>query len=225
MTHALTFTILENGSSREETIPIANAVIAGWTGRDRAALEAHIVELEEMGIARPASTPIFYRVSAARLTQADMIEVSGPDSSGEVEFALIRHAGQWYVGVGSDHTDRKAEAYNVTVSKQMCCKPLAKTLWALDEVRDHWDSLLLRSRLEDGTIYQQGPVTAMLDPRDLLALYDGGPVEDGTVVFGGTLAAIGGIRPSPAFSFELEDPVLGRSITHTYAMRELAVKG
>jgi len=225
MAHTLTFTIHENGSSRVEDIAIADAVIAGWTGRDLEALEKHIVELEEMGISRPLSTPIFYRVAASRLTSAPDIEVSGGDSSGEVEFALIRHAGKTYVGVASDHTDRKVEAYNVTVSKQMCDKPIAGELWAYDEVRGHWDDLVLRSWLADGTLYQEGPVTAMRDPEDLLPLYAADGLADGTLVFGGTLAAIGGIRPTSQLTIELSDPVLGRSIRHSYAMRELPVLG
>lgn len=225
MANTLTFTIHEGGSTREEAIAITDAVIAGWTGRDQEALEKHIVELEEMGIARPASTPIFYRVSASRLTMADEIEVNGGDSSGEVEFALIRHGGRLYVGVGSDHTDRKVEAYGVTVSKQMCDKPLARELWAYDEVQDHWDALMLRSWLADGTLYQEGPVTAMRDPADLLPRYAPDGLADGTLVFGGTLAAIGGIRPTPKLTVELSDPVMGRSIRHAYAMRELPIAG
>ena len=58
------------------TLAIDQAVIAGWTGRDPVARDKHIAELEAIGIARPASTPIYYRVSARRLTTEDSIEVS-----------------------------------------------------------------------------------------------------------------------------------------------------
>jgi hypothetical protein len=37
-------------------------------GRDPVAVEKHIKELELLGVKRPATTPIFYRVSNARLT-------------------------------------------------------------------------------------------------------------------------------------------------------------
>ena len=33
---------------------------------------------------------------------------------------LVQAGGRLLVGVGSDHTDRKVETYNITVSKQMC---------------------------------------------------------------------------------------------------------
>ena len=45
---------------------IKSLVIAGWTGRNVAALEAHIKELEAIGVKRPKSVPIFYRTSRAR---------------------------------------------------------------------------------------------------------------------------------------------------------------
>ena len=127
-----------------ETRPIAlrTAVVAGWTGRDPVAREKHIVELVALGVARPTTTPIYYRVSTSRLTTAGQIEAVGENSSGEVEFVLIHDAGKVWVGVGSDHTDRMVETYNVTISKQMCDKPIAPELWSFDDVRDHWDSLV-----------------------------------------------------------------------------------
>jgi hypothetical protein len=210
-------------------IPIAQAVIAGWTGRDAAAVEKHIRELEALGVQRPATTPIFYRVSAARLTTADDIEAVGESSGGEVEFVLLQHAGRLWVGTGSDHTDREVEKYGVTVSKQMCEKPVAPAFWAYDDVAPHWDRLVLRSHvIEDGKrkLYQEGAVTAMMDPAALIARHDaGGRLPEGTLMFCGTLAAHGGVRPTSEFAFELEDPVLGRRIAHAYRVRTLPILG
>jgi hypothetical protein len=211
-----------------QPVEINRLIIAGWTGRDVAALEKHIKELEELGVARPASTPIFYRCSAARVTTADVIEATGEESSGEVEYVLLSHAGKLWVGVGSDHTDRQVETYGVTVSKQMCEKPVARAFWLFDEVVAHWDQLILRSFIdEDGgrKLYQEGPVTAMRPPLDLIALSGLGALPDGTMMFCGTLAAKGGIRPASRFSFELEDPVLKRKISHGYAIETLPVLG
>jgi len=211
------------------TLTIRQAVIAGWTGRDPVARDKHIAELEALGIARPASTPIYYRVAARRLTTASAIEVSGSDSSGEVEFVLIGAPGRIFVGVGSDHTDRKVETYGVTVSKQMCDKPIAPTLWDLAEVKGHWDQLLLRSYAVIGgerVLYQEGKLDGMLGVDDLIARgFDGGKLPDGCAVFGGTFAAKGGIRPASRFEFELEDPVLKRNIYHGYDVIELPVLG
>jgi Protein of unknown function (DUF2848) len=225
----LTFTIDDRGAPTPLTLPIDQAVIAGWTGRDPVARDKHIAELEAIGIARPASTPIYYRVSARRLTTADSIEVCGGDSSGEVEFVLIGWQGRIFVGLGSDHTDRKVETYSVTVSKQMCDKPIASELWELEDVIGHWDRMILRSwAWIDGArvLYQEGTLDAMLPVKELIARgFGGASLPDGCAMFGGTFAAKGGIRPASRFEYELEDPVLKRSIRHAYDVVVLPVLG
>jgi Protein of unknown function (DUF2848) len=225
----LTFTIVAQGTTTPLTLAIDRAVVAGWTGRDPVARDKHIAELEAIGIARPASTPIYYRVSARRLTTEDSIEVSGTESSGEVEFVLIGWQGRIFVGTASDHTDRKVEAYSVTVSKQMCDKPIAPVLWELDEVIGHWDQMILRSHAWiDGArvLYQEGTLDSMLPVAELIQRgFGGAGFPDGCVMFGGTFAAKGGIRPASRFEFELEDPVLKRSIRHGYDVIELPVLG
>ena len=225
----LTFTVDAQDTTTPLTLAIEHAVLAGWTGRDPVARDKHIAELEAIGIARPATTPIYYRVSARRLTTEDEIEVSGSDSSGEVEFVLIGWQGRIFVGLGSDHTDRKVESYSVTVSKQMCDKPMASVLWELEEVIDHWDSMILRSYAWIGgrrELYQEGTLDAMLSVSELLARgFTDGKLPDGWAMFGGTFAAKGGIRPASRFEFELEDPVLKRSIRHAYDVIELPVRG
>jgi hypothetical protein len=225
----LTFNVDDKGLLTPLTLAIDQAVIAGWTGRDPVARDKHIAELEAIGIARPASTPIYYRCSARRITQADRIEVSGENSSGEVEFVLIGWQGRIFVGCGSDHTDRKVEAYSVTVSKQMCDKPVASVLWELEDVIAHWDRLILRSwAVIDGArvLYQEGTLDAMLPVKDLIDRGFGGKgLPDGCVMFGGTFAAKGGIRPADRFEFELEDPVLKRKISHGYDVITMPVLG
>ena len=225
----LAFTVDAQGSTTPLTLAIDQAVIAGWTGRDPAARDKHIAELEAIGIARPATTPIYYRVAARRITTTDCIEVSGHDSSGEVEFVLIGWQGRIFVGLGSDHTDRKVETYSVTVSKQMCDKVMAPVLWELEEVAGHWDQMILRSHAWiDGArvLYQEGTLDGMLSVADLISRGFGGKgLPDGCAMFGGTFAAKGGIRPASRFEYELEDPVLKRSIRHAYDVIALPVLG
>jgi hypothetical protein len=232
---------LHDGSAaRKAEVTITDAVVAGWTGRDAAAVEKHIRELEALGVKRPATAPIFYRVSASRLTTAETIEVVGETSGGEVEFVLLQHGGRLWVGTGSDHTDREVEKYGVTVSKQMCDKPMAPVFWAYDEVAPHWDRLILRAHVTEGgkpTLYQEGPVSAMLHPRDLMERHSAskdareraddrsGRLPENTLMFCGTLAARGGVRATRDFAFELEDPVLGRKIAHAYRVRTLPILG
>ena len=226
----LTFDLeLQSGAgSQRSAVMINRLVVAGWTGRDPVAVEKHIKELEELGVKRPASTPIFYRASVARLTTQGVIEATGEASGGEVEYLLLKHDGRLWVGAGSDHTDRQVETYGVTVSKQMCDKPMATQFWAYDEVAPHWDRLMLRSYVTEGgkrSTYQDGTVAAMLPPEDLLARYGADKMTDGTLMFCGTLAARGGVRATPNFEFELEDPVLGRKISHGYRVISLPVLG
>jgi hypothetical protein len=204
---------------RRTAIPVNTAIVAGWTGRDRASMERHIAELEALGVPRPSSTPVFYRVSASRLTTATQIE-STAASSGEVEVVLLRHDGRLYVGVGSDHTDREVETYGVAVAKQLCDKPIAPELWHYDEVEAHWDQLIIRSWVDEDTLYQEGTLDGLLRPDELMRLAEPA-LADGTVMFCGTFAAIGGIRSAAAFRYELADPVLGRTITGSYEMRAL----
>ncbi len=142
---------------------------------------------------------------------------------------LIGWQGRIFVGVGSDHTDRKVESYGVTVSKQMCDKPIASVLWELEDVIGHWDQMILRSHaLIDGerVLYQEGTLDGMLPVKDLIARGFGDKeLPDGCAMFGGTFAAKGGIRPASRFEFVLEDPVLKRSISHGYDVIALPVLG
>lgn len=207
---------------------VRELVIAGWTGRDVAALEKHIRELEAIGVKRPKTTPIFYRVAAALLTGDDTIEVLGDQSSGEAECVVYSFDGSLFVGVGSDHTDRQAEAVGVSLSKQMCAKPVSRAVWRLEDVAVHWDKLILRSHVStDGRrrLYQEGSVAAMRPPTELFKLYSGGSLPAGTAMFCGTLAVHGGITPSEVFEMELEDPVLGRKIGHRYRIKTLPDQG
>ncbi len=203
-------------------------VIAGWTGRDAHAIQHHIEELAAVGVPAPSSVPLYYRVGSALLTQAHTIEALGPDSSGEVEPVLLRAGGDWWLTVGSDHTDRRVETYSVAVSKQMCAKPVASVAWRWADVAPYQDELQLSSRIfEDGAwvAYQRGTLASI---RPLAGLLEAGPLgdaaEDGVFQFNGTLGAIpnaagAGIRPATEMELTLHDPRRKRSIVWRYAVK------
>jgi hypothetical protein len=200
-------------------------VVAGWTGRDEAALRHHIEELAAIGVPRPSTVPVFYRNSLLNLTQAPVVEVLGPDTSGEVEPVIVALGDRLCLAVGSDHTDRKAETQGIALSKQLCAKPIGRDLWALEDIAGHWDRLQLRSFATiDGkrVAYQDGTLSGMRPPADLIARY-GSSLRPDSVMYCGTLAAIGGIRPASRFELELEDPVLGRTLRHAYDIDALPV--
>ncbi|MEO1192777.1 MAG: DUF2848 domain-containing protein [Pseudomonadota bacterium] len=236
MPTALPLTLVSESGEERISFEPRRLIIAGWTGRDKAAMEHHIAELEALGIPRPPTTPVFYRVSAARLTLADTIQVTGEASSGEAEYLLAWIKGRIWVGAGSDHTDREAERQGIALSKQLCDKPMAATLWPLDEVEAEWDALQLRSVIpENGQeqVYQEGTLAAMLPPYDLLARLDvlkdsvlgGESLGEGDVLFGGTLPAIGGVRPAESFAWSLVDPQTTRAIRGCYRVLPLPVAG
>lgn len=209
-------------------VEIDQLVVAGWAGRDRAAIEHHIEELAAIGVPRPTSVPLYYRIASNQLTQADTVQVVGPDSSGEVETFVFAVGGELYVGIASDHTDRKLESHSVALSKQVCAKPVGRSAWRYAEVEAHWDTLVVRSWIEEAgarLLYQEGPLSSLRTPRDLIAGYLDGAAQsalpEGTGMTCGTVGAIGGIRPSRVFEMELYDPKLMRSLRHRYEIQVL----
>jgi Protein of unknown function (DUF2848) len=220
-----------HGADRIAFAPDA-LIMAGWTGRDRAAVDHHIAELAALGVPGPTRTPTFYRLDPALLagSVAD-IQVLGEDTSGEVEAVLVSLADGLWVGLGSDHTDRAMEAHGVALAKQLCRKPMASGLWRFDEVTPHWDEMILRAHILEGgerRLYMESALAAVRRPEDLIRDYAaelgraGEPVLPvGTVMFCGAIGAIGGIRPARRFEMALEDPVLGRTLHHAYDIQVL----
>jgi len=204
-------------------LEIDQIYVAGWTGRDREAVDHHIKELAELGVAPPSEVPLYYRVSHSLLCQTNRIEVLGDTTSGEVEPLLIKHSGKIWIGLGSDHTDRELEAHTVAASKQACPKPVAKELWSFESVLDHLDSLILRcSILEKGkwVLYQEGTIASIKPLQDLVKAAG---LADGAAMLCGTLPAIGTVRPATEYKMELHDPLLLKNIRMRYSVSCLPV--
>lgn len=223
----LAFQLLDvNGNKKAITMHAKHCVVAGWAGRDHAAIEHHILELAELGIPRPSAVPLFYLVAANQLIQEPQVQVVGPHSSGEIEVLVFDHAGELCLSIASDHTDRVLEAHSVALSKQICIKPTAQDAWRFSDVAQHWDQLQLRSWIiENDTqvAYQDGTVATLLNPLDLIQKhFNQTAMPAHTVMTCGTVATIGAIRPASEFIMELFDPVLNRAIRHRYAIEFLA---
>lgn len=217
-----------SGVARDRVSFTANElVVAGWTGTDEKGLLHHIEELAVLGVPRPSSVPVFYRNAVSNVMQVDRLQVLGPDTSGEVEPVVLAMDDGLWLTVGSDHTDRKAEAMGIALSKQLCAKVIGTVAWRLEDVAGHWESLIVRAHATiDGkrVLYQEGTLKSLRHPSDLIARYAGGkPLPVGTVMMGGTMSAIGGIRPASRFEMELEDPTTGERITHAYDIEALPV--
>lgn len=201
-------------------------VIAGFTGRNRSEALAHIAELAELGVPTPRSIPSFYAVPGSAATQQPLLQVPGAQTSGEAEAVLIFDEGSTFLTLGSDHTDRVAEALDIALSKIACPKPIARSAWPLAEVSSHLDELELRSWIVEGgeeVVYQQGRLDELMPFEDLLDAAPFAERPNRFVMFTGTLPAIGGIRPSRRFRASLNDPVAGRSISLCYDVETLNV--
>ena len=218
----LSFQLHSTQSVQALQVDFSQLVIAGWAGRDAAAIEHHIEELAAIGVPRPSAVPLYYRVAANQLTQQDVVQVVGPHSSGEIEAFVFAHAASLYVSLASDHTDRKLEGHSVALSKQVCVKPVARDAWRFDDVAAHWDQLQVRAWIEEDGVevpYQDGTLASLRSARDLISGYTAGQaLPDATGMTCGTVAVIGAIRPARVFRMELHDPVLKRRIEHRYTI-------
>ena len=206
---------------------VRHIVCAGYTSRDRAQAERHIRELESLGIARPKEVPVFFAVASYLATVEQIVEVQGPFTSGEAEFALLNGPGGPWVTVASDQTDRFVERHSVPAAKQLCPKVLAPTVWPLAEVEGHWDDLELRAWVRSGRkrrLYQEAKLESLLAPDTLLSGLRrlAGRVLDGVILFSGTVPTVDGqVVYGDAYELELADPRLGRTIRTQYAVRVL----
>ena len=138
--------IEELTSTKVETLTVGRMYNLGSATRETATARPHQEEVDNEGIfiSFDIPAPRIYPISSHALTTDDEICVQGAESSGEVEIVL--HVGERVsVGVGSDHTDRGLERTSIPWSKQVCPNVLAPTMWPLDEIRENWDDIKLKS--------------------------------------------------------------------------------
>lgn len=207
-------------------LQIRRVYCIGYAGRNQAKVKEHIDELAKIGVPAPPRTPTVYPVSTYLLTNGCSITAQGKETSGEVEFVLFLQGDKTYVTVGSDQTDRNLETVSVIKSKQMCEKICAAQVWDLDEVRDHWDSLVLRAWVTDEKgkrLYQDGPATALLPVPELIDAVkrETDLSMNGAVIFSGTVPTHEGFVFAKSWDLELADPILKRKITHRYEVEVL----
>ena len=219
--------IVESLKSEEKLeFPVHRLICAGWVGKDKKGLQAHIDELAELGVPAPTRTPIYMNFWPQIITTFNAIDVVSDESSGEVEFVILREKGRMYIGAGSDHTDRGLEKYSMPASKQMYAKVMAPVVWPYGEIKSHWDKIVLRSWVTingEEKLYQEEPLAAILNAEDVLLDLPKGVdfPEEGLAVFSGTIATKLGLVYGERFDFEMDDPILHRKIRHGYQIRVL----
>jgi len=219
--NTLALTVVTEADSSPLSFPVRRVVNAGYVGRNRQAVLAHIAELQREGIPPPAAVPALFRVTADNVTTAERIEVLGSETSGEAEYVLlVRAPGEIYVGVGSDHTDRSLERLCLGKSKQICKNVVSREVWRYEDVQPDWDALVLESWIWSGgaeeTLYQSGKLGTILPPGQLLELVESRLADsghDGLVLFSGTIPLLGGhLKTADHFRAVLRNPYSGREL-------------
>ena len=209
---------------------VRRVVNAGYVGRNQDAVRQHIEELQREGVAPPPAVPMLFPLSCATLTTADRIETIEEETSGEVEFVLLVHDARIYVGIGSDHTDRRLERTDLIKSKQACPNVLGRSVWDYEDVRRHWDQLQIQSWVRSSatgpwTPYQSATADTILSASDIVELVRQRLCDralDGMVIFSGTVPTLGGkVTYGAGFRCALVDPILQRSLDCAYEVRQL----
>jgi hypothetical protein len=201
---------------------------AGYSGRDKEAVQDHINELVKEGIDAPSSVPTMYEVSPyTLLVDPDSISVIGDQTSGEAEVGLFVTGRDIYVVVASDHTDRELETESIQKAKQITPNVVSQQGWRFEDIQDHWDKLALRAwNTVDGEqkLHQDTTLGAILEPKTLLdEVRDRyGKALNGTALLSGTVGTISGeLTPGSRFEVQLRDPVQDRSLAVAYNINQI----
>lgn len=212
--------ISKDGSQRRlefEPRRVLNAAYAGRTAED---VRRHMADVHGAEAADAETFPYLAPVTAHNLVSDVSIQETSAYMIGEVEYVLVAHDGEIFVGVGSDHCDIALEEHDFTHSKNVAPNLVGRCLWPLDDVLEHFDELRLACRVRRNGAWlltQDAPAATLRHPLfwlDHPALRD--VWADGTVLFSGTINHVDGMVQGDAYDVMIEDPVMGRSLRHSY---------
>lgn len=228
MQNHIALTVLHKDGTRSKIGFIAeNVYNGGYAGRDQKHVREHIEELAKICVPAPTTTPTLYALANYNLTTATDIQVQNKETSGEIEYVILWQAGVAYVTVGSDHTDRELENFNVAKSKQACPNVISSNVWLYNDVKDHWDDLHLRCWVtKDGkrVLYQDATLAALMPLGEWLPIFARLGINqlDNCAFFSGTINTVGkALIFADSYEIEMDDPVLHRSLKHVYNVQVL----
>lgn len=221
----MNFTIVTKNGKKSISVDIKNLMVVGFSGKDIAKTMEHIKELEKEGVKCPKDVPVPYQCDPQIVTRKPVIDVIGSKTSGEAEYLILCHEGKFYIGIGSDHTDRDLEAVSIHKSKQLCLKPCSEEFWDYEDVKDHLAKLhIVSTQVVDGqTVEYQNGVAGDMLPFDMLLekVKAEAPLED-CLIYTGTVPLLNGFKFGSTFSCQLIDDVLGRALSLSYDIRVIA---
>jgi hypothetical protein len=222
-----------SGSRTSKDVDFVRCYNLGFTMRDPVKMQAHLEECYKLGVKelicdRP---PLVMPISMWATVTDEVISVQRPKTSGEVEIVTIQDAdGEVYVSVGSDHTDRSLEGIDIPWAKQVTPNVFSPSVWRWTDVKDHWDQITIESWVVDKgerVKYQEASVAEFWTPEEML----GGVRESvvhvpgAIILFSGTVVSIEErLRFAEEWTITMTDPVLGRSLSHTYRVELLSVE-
>lgn len=213
------FKIISKKGQYTISVDIANLMVVGFSGKDVEKTMEHIHELEAAGVKCPKDVPVPYQCDPQIVTRKDTIDVIGDKTSGEAEYLILCHGGKFYIGIGSDHTDRAMETISIHKSKQVCLKPCSDVFWEYDEIKDHLPELRIVSSQQAGgeiQAYQNGTAGDILPFDTILEKVKAEvPLED-CLIYTGTVPLLKGFVYGDCFTACLMDDVLGRELTLSY---------
>ena len=218
-------------------------------GRDTNATEEQLDDVRKTGYQVHGAGGVCFR-SRYLITNENEIEVQGPQTSGEVEFAALRIKDRLLISVGSDHNDRTigklwspvlGKVFDTAKAKQLAPAVVAPVAWDYEDIKDHWDELILSSSLMvsgDKMPYQEYRLSTLLDLEHYMEHHPWFAVE-GSVLFGGSSGLLSsipdhiykgqehldGIEIPQNFHIAMRDPILGRTISHSYEVIALEEQG
>ena len=96
---------------------------------------------------------------------------------------------------------------------------IACEAWRFEEIEPQWDRLILRSSIDD-VVCQEALLAELGRPRDLIARWTGSKrLAVGVAFFCGAPPLARPLQPGQAVETVLDDPVLGRQLTHSYRVQ------
>lgn len=226
----LALTVTGKDGQSNLTLDLARTFNLGFTMRDAAKMREHLDEVVALGVPVVVSDnpPMVSPVSNwITITDTD-VTVQGPKTSGEVEIVTIQdESGHIFVGVGSDHTDRALEVIDIPWSKQVAPNVIAPEVWRWEEVEPHWNDVQMECVVGVGgveSLYQQASVSEFWTPLEMLEGLRRKivPTRGTIALFSGTVVSLGNeIIFGDSWTIRMIDPVLKRTIEHTYTVTVL----
>ena len=229
-----------DGVDYDINVPVVRIGCSRNANRDMQSTQKFIDGVRKEGSKMHGPAGVCFK-SRYLLTNEDVIEVQGPHTSGEIEFIVFTYLNQLFVSVGSDHNDRSIDQMwtpllgkiqDTAKTKQMVPAVVGRDAWPYDDVKEHWDDIVLKSMVSvSGNLvtYQEFALAELLGIEHYINNHSW-IKDEGSFLLGGSgpilLSAssemytgqsnLEGIMFPTDFYFEMIDPVLDRTISHSY---------